>query len=178
VRRIRRPVLLLDVDGVLNIVGPDYKDRLIRLQDDGHPFHPTEYVLPFMRWAWARFDVVWNTAWRRTANQIADWAGLHRVFAIEETPAYLRRQKRLTNPKRKTDSARWLKERGDWKVDGAREFLGGRTCPVFWIEDGLSLEGHEWVRSRPSTYYLATDSFEGVTPAHMTILEELLRARV
>lgn len=182
-----RPVLLLDVDGVLNIVGPDYHERMVRLPGDGHPFYPTPHVLPFMRWAWARFEVVWNTAWRGSANQIADWAGLPRAFAITETDSYRRRQERLDRARgrrrkrlaRRMDvpSLSWFRDRGDWKVDGAKEYIGPRRCQVLWIEDGLSPEGHAWVGTRPRTCYVATDSFEGVTPSHVRILAQLAGLR-
>jgi hypothetical protein len=169
-----RPVLLLDVDGVLNVVGPDYRERLVRMAN-GHPFHPTPYVLPFLEWAWKTFDVVWTTAWRESANEIADWARLPRVPALKEGPTQKRREMRLARL-RHPDAKKWLAVRGDWKVDGARELLCRRPCPVFWLEDGLSEEGHRWVASRPRTWYLATDSFEGVTPAHRKILEALVHA--
>jgi len=168
-----RPVLFLDVDGVLNVVGPDLDDegRTVLLSG-GHPFHPTPYVRPFMEWAWEEFEVVWNTAWRRGANAIADWAGLPRVPAIDEGPTYRRRQKRLAGI---FDARQYLKAQGDWKVDGAREYLAGRKIPVFWLEDGLSDHAHRWIASRPRTHYLASDSFEGVTPAHRKVLEALVR---
>lgn len=168
-----KPWLLLDVDGVLNVVGPDYKDRLVRLPGDGHPFHPTPFVLPFMTWAWENMNVVWCTAWRESANQIADWARLPRMPAITEPEAYRRREKRMASRKRQPTAEEWLRDRGDWKVEGACEILGRRHEAVFWVEDGLTPEGHAWVGARPRTWYLAADSFEGVTPSHARIMAAL-----
>lgn len=168
----RKPVLLLDVDGVLNVIGPNNKNSLVRLKD-GHSFHPTRHVLPFMRWAWPLFEVVWCTAWRAGANAIADWAGLPRVRVADEPPSRIRRIKRLAKRKRKATPEEWLKVNGDWKVDAVKAMLDRRRCPVFWLEDGLSEQAHQWVAKRPQTHYVATDSFEGVTPAHVKILAEL-----
>lgn len=167
---MRRPILLLDVDGVLNVIGPNNPGKPIRLKD-GHPFHPTRHVLPFMRWAWPRFEIVWCTAWRGGANAIADWAKLPRVRVADEPPSRIRRIKRLV--KRKASPEEWIEAYGDWKVDAAKALLDGRQCPVFWLEDGLSEQAHKWVAKRPRTHYIPTDSFEGVTPSHMKILAEL-----
>lgn len=152
-----KPVLLLDVDGVLNVSGPDMSKpgRFVRLKPDGRPFHPTPYVKPFLRWAWRHLEVVWCTTWRDTANQIADWAGLPRARVVQK-------------PKR-------FKQDGehDWKAEGAQALLGRAPRFVFWIEDGILSGGHAWVSKRPHTYYLAADSFEGVTPSHAKLITQL-----
>lgn len=162
-----KPILLLDVDGVLNIIGPGCKKREVRLVKEP-ALYPMPFVLPFMKWAWRSFDVVWCTAWREGANEIADWAGLPRRPAVVETAGYFRNLKR-----RFKDPAQWQEKQRDWKVSGAKKIVGRKRRRVLWIEDGISLEAHEWVRTRPDTHYVATDSFEGVTPSHARILAKL-----
>lgn len=163
-----KPVLLLDVDGVLNVSGPDYDRRQVLLPPDGHPFHPTRHVRPFLRWAWRRFEILWCTAWMDSANKIADWAGVPHAPVLKDPPAA--RARRLRNLGR-----RGFIDRGDWKLEAARRALRGRNgARVFWVEDGICDEAHEWLRRRRGLY-VATSSFEGVTPAHVRILELSMR---
>lgn len=149
----KKPILLLDVDGVLNVVGPDWESRVVRLRNHVPGLHPTRYVLPFLRWAWPRFEVMWLTAWGSDANRIAEWAGLK--------PARV-----LADPSHATD---------DYKLKAVRGHFGSTTpsVPVFWIEDGIGVEEMEFVSERPWMFYLATEPMEGVTPAHAKILAAL-----
>ena len=151
----KKPILLLDVDGVLNVVGPDWGERVVDLKDPPPGLHPTKYVLPFLRWAWPRFQVMWLTAWGADANKIARWAGLEPVRV-------------LADPRRQTD---------DYKLAALVSEFGARTppVPVFWIEDGIGQKEMEFVDERPWMFYLATEPMEGVTPAHAKILSALVQ---
>jgi len=155
---MRRPVLLLDVDGVLNVLSrnrADLKKREVRLSwRPGRfiSFYPTKLTLPFMKMAWRLFDVRWLTAWGKGANMIAEWARLPAKPAIRDSGL------------------------PDWKATGARKALASRKGPVAWIEDGLSDEAHALVRERGWIYF-ETDPFVGVTQAHMRSLEGLVERK-
>lgn len=167
-RRKKRPVLLLDVDGVLNVTGPDIADRTVKLKPDDHPFHPTPFVKKFLPWAWSRFRVIWCTAWMDSANKIARWAGLPEVQALRA----LNYERRLMTLSGLKDPKKWLQQHGDWKLDAAKKVVSsGET--IFWMEDGITELAQKWLERRRG-YYLATDSFEGVTRSHVRILERLI----
>lgn len=138
----KKPVLLLDVDGVLNIFGEAYAAREVRL-DDGHAFYPSPFTRPFMRQAWREFDVIWCTAWRASANAIARWANLGRRPWIEI-------------PQSAFD--------GDWKLAGVVRRLGRTTRRLVWLEDGISEEAYGWISEDHRRIYAGTDPREGVTP--------------
>lgn len=145
-----KPILLLDVDGVLNVIGPDCKKREVRLQlkeDLPISFYPTALAKPLMELAWKRFDVFWMTAWGAGANSIARWAGL------EERPVI------------------WGRTGNDWKATAAEKALGSWEGPVAWIEDGISPEAKELVAAKGWTYF-HTNGFIGATEAHLKGLEE------
>ena len=135
----KKPVLLLDVDGVLNVVSKDCVPRKQTLPD-GHAFYPTPIVIPFMQWAWDHFHVFWLTAWFSGANAIAKWAKL------EEVPA-------LGNPR----------EYGDYKLNAVQKIFGEIDIPVFWVEDGIGERAALWVAAKKNFAYFETNPYLGLT---------------
>lgn len=145
-----KPMLLLDVDGVLNVVNRDCKRRQVRFEwrpGDFISFYPTKFTKPLLELAWSRFNVRWCTAWGKGANMIARWAGL------EERPAIV--------------------DRGgiDWKAFAVERALKSRKGPVAWIEDGLSVQAHALVNMRGWSYFHC-DPYIGATEKHLRGLEE------
>lgn len=142
-----KPILLLDVDGVLSVIDNTAPERQVRLGT--HSFYPIKNSRPLMRLAWKLFDVHWMTAWRKHANRIAEWAGL---------------------PARPVLLGDWGKGFSDWKAHAVSKFntVGRRAA---WIEDGLSPEAKAIVAERGWTY-LHCDPFVGVTAEHLKQLKE------
>lgn len=157
---MEKPILFLDVDGVLNVLTPDPKDlknREVLLPDpDGysHRLYPTKFTLPFMRWAWNTFDVQWCTAWRLGANVIAKWAGLP-----ERSDATVCRSGKMM----------------DWKLEGVQNFLHGRTPKCVWIEDGIGEEAEAWTAKQPNFLYIHTNPKHGVRRKHVLFLMDILK---
>jgi hypothetical protein len=152
----RKPILFLDVDGVLNVLRPDYDERKITLPGDKFPhyLYPTEHTLPFMRWAWDVFDVRWCTAWGEDANVIAKWAEL------PERPC-------AASP-RSTSM--------EWKLEGVRAVMAvNRRRPATWIEDGIGPVAEAWAAKKRDFFYVFTDHTVGVTKAHATALSDILK---
>ena len=153
-----RPLLLLDVDGVLNC--PDGKRRRERLEGCGRRsrswpggvccasrgFCPTDFTRAFMAWAWRHFEVRWMTAWGDHGNAIARWAGL-------------RRRPAAADPKDRRQDA----DNGYTYKFAAAKRLACVSRPVVWIEDGISADELAWVRDRDNWLYVETDPFQGVT---------------
>lgn len=154
-----KPILFLDVDGVLNVMRPDMADlkrREVLLQAEHYPHHlyPTKFTQPFMRWAWDTFDVQWCTAWRLDANLIAKWAGLP-----ERPDATICRSGRLM----------------DWKLEGVQNFLKGTTPLCVWIEDGIGPEAEAWTEKQPNFLYVHTNPKHGVRRKHVLFLMDALQ---
>lgn len=148
-----KPVLLLDVDGVLN-VPPQKAKRGIRLTiRDGLQvsFWPNRRTYRFMKMVWDLFDVRWCTAWGREANAIAKYYNLNERRAI---------------PDRGGDG---------WKARGAASMLRDFKGPVAWIEDGV--DGHAAaLMSVKGWKYFHCEPFVGVTGEHMKALREFAQS--
>lgn len=140
-----KPILLLDVDGVLNVPRKKRTQRPIRLQwAPGRfiSFWPTQRTARFMRMAWELFDVRWLTAWGKGANMIA------RRYRLSERPAI---------------------KYADSKAIAARSALRDWKGCVAWIEDGLSDTDKEIVTNMGWAYFHC-EPFTGVTGDHMRLL--------
>lgn len=159
-----RPVMLLDVDGVLNVPGPDHAARDVRLTEGPHAWilSPKPITLPFLKWAWKHFSVHWLTAWHGSANLIAEWAGLARAPVVGD----IREHRRLVDSEPVGGSGNQWRT-WDWKFEAVKRRFGRRRGAVVWIEDGIAPEAEEWVKARPNFRYFGTDSFTGVTPDHV-----------
>jgi len=150
----KRPYLFLDVDGVLNVFRKGYHKRSVEVQADRFPhlLYPSKHTLPFMRWAWATFEVFWCTAWGEDANAIADWAGLpHRPCGAST---------RSSSP--------------EWKLDGVKATLQGHRGCAVWIEDGIGPEAGAWVAAQRNFFYVYTKHKIGVTRKHAACLADWL----
>lgn len=147
--RTMKPILLLDVDGVLN-VPPQKRKRGIRFTlDSGYKIHfyPNRRTARFMKMVWKLFDVRWCTAWGLDANVIAKHYGL--------------------------DPKRSIKDQGGdgWKAKGADSMLRDWKGPVAWIEDGVDAHAAALMSVRGWKYFHC-ESFVGVTGEHMKQLRE------
>ena len=145
-----KPILLLDVDGVLNVPRPRRTLRPICLKSDGDykpQFFPNRRTSRFMRMAWDLFDVRWLTAWGSGANLIA------RHYGLAERPA--------------------IRDLGgeSWKAMGAASALLDYRGRVAWIEDGIDDVAMALVE-RCGWTYLHCEPYVGVTGEHMKRLRE------
>lgn len=142
-----KPILLLDVDGVLNVprkrptvrpikVYPKFDGKTFRLS-----FWPTPRTARFMRMAWELFDVRWLTCWGKGADVIA------KRYGLNERP-----------------EIRWMPL--GTKAAGAASALRDFKGRVAWIEDGISDEEKALVTAKGWRYFHC-DPFIGVTGEHM-----------
>lgn len=152
-----RPLLLLDVDGVLNPLGvrdaPGFTAHW--LGDPGTGGRVRVLLSPeHGRWLTALddvFDLVWATSWEQDADLlIADLVGLPRGLPF------------ITF----TDQTGWTS-----KLPDVVRFVGDRAAA--WVDDQLGPEVHAWAASRVApTMLLATDHRVGLTPQHIERLRE------
>ena len=140
-----RPLLLIDVDGVLRREGPGVAEGFEVFYREGrevqlNPAHGAA-LLAFAD----RFDLVWATGWHGEANEfVAPLVGLPRLPVVSLAPAVA-------------------------KSGGIDAFAGDR--PVCWLDDDVLPEDRAWARARVArgvpTLIVVVDYRSGLTEAHL-----------
>lgn len=147
---MERPLLFLDVDGVISLFGlTETPGRLLLVDDVMH------FIPPAMgrrvRWLSESFDLVWATGWEERAN--------------EHLPALLG----LPGPLPcLTFGGRAVFGSVDWKLDVVATCADGR--PAAWVDDNLDERCDAWAYSRTQPTMLVT------TEAHVGLTDELVDA--
>ena len=146
-----KPVLFVDVDGVISLFGFDPAGEL------PGPFHWIEGVAhcippksgPLLVRLAERFELVWATGWEEKANEylpsILD-------LPFEELPTL-------------TFDGRAAFGSSHWKLDAIAEYAGDRS--VAWIDDHIGDSCLLWARSRSApTLLVETKPAIGITEEH------------
>ncbi len=152
---MEKPLLLIDVDGVISLFGFDPADpppgRFEMV--DGIAHFLSASAGEHLRALAGDFELVWCTGWEEKANEYLPFAlGLpgplpHVVFDPCERPA----------------SAHWKLAAIDAGLDGAR--------PLAWIDDAHDERCHDWALARRApTLLVSTDPSVGVTAEHVARL--------
>ncbi|MEX1140845.1 MAG: hypothetical protein WD399_06265 [Thermoleophilaceae bacterium] len=152
-----RPILFVDVDGVISLFGFDTGGEL------PGPFHWIDGVAhcippasgPRLTRLSESYDLVWATGWEEKANEY-----LPHILGLpfRELPCL-------------TFDGRAVFGSSHWKLEAIDEHAGDR--PAAWIDDHIEDACHAWARSRPApTFLLPTHSAVGITDEHV---DELLR---
>jgi hypothetical protein len=119
-----RPVVLLDIDGVLNAY-PDEGNE-VGYRWNGYRIFVDPETVEVLEWLFTRADVVWCTAWRDQAN--GDPLAFLREKGITDAEAL----PFLTDGK-------MMQFNTAWKLDQVERFMqvegAGLSREVFWIED-------------------------------------------
>jgi hypothetical protein len=143
-----KPVLFVDVDGVLSVFGfpPD--------ADLPGPFHWIDgiahcipgHVGPRLERLSEAFELVWATGWEERANEhLPHILGL----SARELPVL-------------TFDGRAVFGSAHWKLDAIDEYAGDR--PAAWIDDNLDEACERWARERKApTLLVRTQSPVGIT---------------
>jgi hypothetical protein len=152
----QRPILFVDVDGVISLFGFAPGDATLP-----GPLHwidgiahciPDDVGMRLVRLA-ETFELVWATGWEERANE-------HLPFLLglpfRDLPC-------LTFDGRATFGS------AHWKVDAIDEYA--RTRPAAWIDDNLDETCHAWAEGRTApTLLVETSSAEGITDEHVDLL--------
>ncbi len=151
-----RPILLVDVDGVLalfNLAGqpPAGVWHLI----EGFPYYLSSETAALLHEAAEHFDLAWCTGWEDRANDY-----LPRLLG---TPGPLPVVYFDRNPGRGN---------AHWKLAAIDAFSAAR--PVAWIDDALNDECHAWAGARTAagtpTLLVQTEPHIGLHRDHLTEL--------
>jgi hypothetical protein len=151
-----RPVLFVDVDGVISLFG---------FQPSGRPpgaFHSIDGIIhcigadaaPRLARLAEHYELVWATGWEEKANEYL----VHLLEMPAELPVL-------------TFDGRAVFGSSHWKVDAIDEYARGR--PAAWIDDNLDDQAEEWASSRAEpTLLVRTQAAHGITDEDV---ERLLR---
>jgi hypothetical protein len=147
-----RPLLLIDVDGVISLFGFDHaappagRYQLV----DGITHFLSESAGDYLRQLSEAFELAWCTGWEEKANEYLPLAlGLagplpHVVFDPAERPA-----------------------RAHWKL-GAIDRHVGPSRPLAWIDDAHDEGCRSWAAARSApTLLVTTDPAVGLTGAEV-----------
>ena len=153
---MNRPLLLIDVDGVISLFGFDPAQpppgRFEMVDGIAHLLSAT--AGESLRRLHQVFEPVWCTGWEEKANEY-----LPHALGLEASFPYL-------NFAGATPSIA-----GHWKLTAIDEYAG-RSRPVAWIDDGHDERCRQWAADRPGpTRLISTDPATGLTADHV---EELL----
>jgi len=151
-----RPLLLVDVDGVISLFGFDPAQPPPGRYDlvDGIAHLLSATAGGHLRRLQAAFDPVWCTGWEEKADEYLPLAlGLETRF-----------------PHVSFADARPLVD-GHWKL-AAIDGYAGRHRPLAWIDDAHDERCHQWALERGApTLLVSTHPASGLTETHV---EELL----
>jgi hypothetical protein len=154
-----RPLLLIDVDGVVSLFG--FTDRppagLLSTAVEGAPHLLSRPAGPLLVRLARKFDCVWCTGWEERAEEhLPRLLGLpggwpHLSFAAAEPPAR------------------------HWKL-GAIESHAGPDRPLAWVDDSFDDSCETWAAERAApTLLVRTEPATGLLEEHVTLLEEWAR---
>jgi hypothetical protein len=156
-----KPLLLVDVDGVISLFGfqPDERPAGSFLTVDGVLHYLSAVAGDHLRRLSSRYELVWCTGWEERANE------------------YLPRALGLPGPLHFLTFA-GVPGWGDrhWKLD-AIDAHAGPDRPVAWIDDDHDDGCQVWARERPGpTLLLTTEPPTGITDRQVAELEHWARA--
>ncbi len=148
-----KPLLLLDVDGVLCPIGSGPGEPMRTLEIKGHPFIFTESLPARLARLGQRFALIWATSWEQGANRdLAPVLGLPQLPAISFAGLSARQGR-------------------TWKLPAIKRYVAEQ--PMAWVDDDLRADAHAWAQSRiEPTLLLDVNPSWGLVEAHVEILIE------
>jgi hypothetical protein len=157
--RETKPVLAVDVDGVISIFGPeDPPDGLATRLElvDGLTHRIPVEVGERLRRLGHHYDLLWATGWEGSANQLCG------LFGLPALP-YLTFE----------GAARFGS--AHWKLEPLGAYAQGQ--PLAWIDDSFDASCYEWARGRREpTLLIPTESHRGLEETHVEALTAWARS--
>ena len=154
-----KPILYVDVDGVISLWGfdPDRRPDGTYAVVDGIPHFLSSEAGRHLLDLAAHFELVWCTGWEEKANE-----HLVKALALPNPLPYLRFEDER-GPGHTTP--------GHWKLAAAEAYAGDR--PLAWVDDAFNAACWDWAAARSSpTLLVATRPEEGLVASHASRLRE------
>jgi hypothetical protein len=155
-----RPLLLVDVDGVVSLFGFAHLPPagLLPTSVDGIPHLLSDHAGPLLVRLSATFECVWCTGWEERAEE-----HLPRLLGLPGGWPHL-----------SFASPGGAAER-HWKL-GAIESHAGPDRPLAWVDDAFDATCDAWAAERPApTLLVRTEPETGLREEHVTLLEQWAR---
>lgn len=159
-----KPLLLVDVDGVISLFGfPLHARPAGRFEMvDGIAHFLSASAGEHLRLLADAFEPVWCTGWEEKANEY-----LPSALGLDGPWPYLSFE-RAAGP--------GVSTQGHWKLDAIDAWCGGR--PLAWIDDAHGPAGEAWAAGRAApTLLVTTEPAVGLTDGHVAALLEWAGAR-
>jgi HAD domain in Swiss Army Knife RNA repair proteins len=152
---MEKPVLLIDVDGVISLFGfdpaspPAGRFQIV----DGITHYLSASAGKHLRTLEAEFDLVWCTGWEDRANDYLPLAlGLPKPLPLVAFDAFAR------------------PAGAHWKLAAIDDYVGSRRA-VAWIDDAHNDACTHWAAARAApTLLIATDPAVGLDETHVNEL--------
>jgi hypothetical protein len=155
-----KPLLLVDVDGVISLWGfaSDRRPGGTYVTVDGIPHFLSEEAGRHLLALAAAFELVWCTGWEEKANEY-----LPHALALPGPLPYLGFDDHEVGAGETTP--------GHWKLGAIDAYAGSR--PLAWLDDAFNDACHAWAAAREApTLLVATEPVSGLTQAHAERLME------
>jgi hypothetical protein len=154
-RGSERPILAVDVDGVISLFGfdEDLSDAPGELKLIDGILHCISLAAgERLRRLSEHYDLVWATGWEERAND-----HLPSILGLPEQLPVL------------TFGGRAVFGSAHWKVDAIDKYAGDR--PLAWVDDNIDETCTTWAARRPApTLLVPTESDKGLEEAHVDAL--------
>jgi hypothetical protein len=161
-----RPILAVDVDGVISLFGFDQplEPGRVNLEKAPGEFHLIDGMLhcialdtgPRLNRLANTYELIWASGWEDRAND-----HLPGILGLPELP-YL------------TFDGRARFGTAHWKLEALEEYADDR--PLAWIDDSLDESCYEWAEQREApTLLVPTESDQGLLDVHVEALESWVR---
>jgi hypothetical protein len=148
--QLSRPLLLIDVDGVLSLFGTGDGD-LVGVLIDGVPHLLSRDAAAALRSVAEQFECVWCTGWEERADE-----NLPRLLDLPRGWPHVPLGSAAAGP--------------HWKLAGIDAYAGPAR-PLAWIDDNHGAACVDWAANRPGpTLLVSTEPHIGMTEAHARTL--------
>ena len=149
-----RPILAVDVDGVISLFGfdgqPPREAGRFHLVD-GMPHLISATAGELLKRAGEHYDLIWATGWEDKANDYMPF-----FLGLPELPVLHFGRDAVFGT-------------AHWKLGPIGEYAAGR--PLAWIDDSLNDECRDWARDREEpTLLVETESTRGIEEGHVETL--------
>ncbi|HEY3829447.1 MAG TPA: HAD domain-containing protein [Solirubrobacteraceae bacterium] len=173
---LTRPLLLVDIDGVVSLFGfPPHAPSDLR--SVAGSFHSIDGIPHFLSSTAAAhllalgkfYELVWCSGWEERANEY-----LPALLGLPAELPFLRFAPAVRATSGVGGSGAERSTRGHWKLDAIDAYAGARA--LAWIDDCLDDACHTWAAARGApTLLVRTDAAVGITATHVAELTRWAR---